>query len=144
MAVTCVQEYESIPVLSAGSLNQTRAPPASRNATAIKMKIGFLGPEIEETLIRDVRSIVGPIELRLDANQSIAASELQRELERLAPFEPVFLEEPAPKGPGWRGRTAHNLPVGLTIEGDDLAGRIVRARIGDATAFGLSAELVED
>jgi len=55
----------------------------------------------------------------------------------------VFLEDASEKHPGTLlGRTRHGLPISL--RGDEaLLGTSVRARVGDATAYGLSGERLE-
>ena len=64
---------------------------------AIKLKVGRASREDDERRwLRAVRAELGDVELRLDANQSIAVDALPRFLARLASFEPAFIEEPAP------------------------------------------------
>jgi tRNA-2-methylthio-N6-dimethylallyladenosine synthase len=54
----------------------------------------------------------------------------------------AFLEEVSDRRPGTLlGRTHHGLPVSVP-GAEDLLGRSVRVRIGDATAYGLAGELV--
>ncbi|MFK7989486.1 MAG: mandelate racemase/muconate lactonizing enzyme family protein [Sandaracinaceae bacterium] len=66
----------------------------AHEVNAVKMKVGVRPETVEDALLREVRGIVGPMELRLDANRSIAPDALEETLERLAAHDPVFLEEP--------------------------------------------------
>ena len=56
----------------------------------------------------------------------------------------VFLEEPSPRRSGMlKGRTFHNLPISVPYDGpvEDALGTVVRARVADATAYGLGGVL---
>ena len=67
---------------------------AVRGAQAVKVKVGTLPQNVEDELLRDVRSIVGDVELRLDANGCLDTEDLPRALERFAELNVSFLEEP--------------------------------------------------
>jgi o-succinylbenzoate synthase len=69
----------------------------SRGFRALKLKVG-LG-DIDEDVRRAtaVRAAVGPeVELRLDANGAWDEAEALEALERLAPLDPAFVEQPVP------------------------------------------------
>jgi len=77
-----------------GAILQSAREAAAYEVLAIKMKIGWQSPARENALLRDVRAVVGPIDLRLDANGSIEPDTLAKRLEALAAHEPDLLEEP--------------------------------------------------
>lgn len=61
---------------------------------AVKLQVG-LSPDEDAARLEAVRDAVGPqIGLMLDANQQISPDEVERWLDALAPFDPVWLEEP--------------------------------------------------
>lgn len=67
---------------------------AAFDVLAVKLKIGPTGGSSELELLREVRDIVGSVDLRLDANQSLDPGTLAERLAGLVPHEPAFLEEP--------------------------------------------------
>ena len=68
---------------------------AAHEVQAVKLKVGVHSERMESALLREIRAVVGPIDLRLDANGSVPPDKLAATLERLAEHEPSFLEEPA-------------------------------------------------
>lgn len=77
-----------------GAILRSAREAAAYEAVAAKIKIGWQPPARENALLRDIRAVLGPIELRLDANGSILPEELAQRLEQLAAHEPDLLEEP--------------------------------------------------
>ena len=70
----------------------TRA--ADRGFDAVKLQVG-LSPVEDAARLREVRKAVGPdVHLMLDANQLLPPGALAQWIETLAPFGPVWLEEP--------------------------------------------------
>lgn len=67
-----------------------------RGVTTVKVKI--TGPRLGAQMdsLARVRSTIGGVALRLDANQSLAPETARADLERLARLEPELVEEPVP------------------------------------------------
>ncbi len=87
-----------------------------------------------------------PVAAKKERNQALLAKAEQVALGRMEAWigreAQAFLESPSPRQAGsLRGHTIHNLPVSL-VGGEGLLGSSVRARIQDASAFGLSGVLV--
>jgi o-succinylbenzoate synthase len=76
------------------SVLQSAREAAAYEVLAVKLKIGQVGEWREQDLLRKVREIVGPVDLRLDANQSLDPDTLEAQLEAFVPHDPAFLEEP--------------------------------------------------
>jgi o-succinylbenzoate synthase len=97
---TWTEEVEELAVAAAlfgtkdTDVLQAAREAAAYEVIAVKAKVGWLPSQREIALLRDVRAIVGPIELRLDANGAFLKGELAERLDALAELEPAFLEEP--------------------------------------------------
>ena len=62
---------------------------------AIKIKIGAVGPAEDVETVRAVREIIGPdVQLMVDLNQSQDADSAIRRIDRLAPYQLSWVEEP--------------------------------------------------
>ena len=65
-----------------------------RGFEAVKLQVG-LSPDEDAARLRAVREAVGPeFGLMLDANQQLPPADVERWIDVLAPFDPVWLEEP--------------------------------------------------
>lgn len=101
---------------------------AACEVTAVKVKVGRLSTRQDVELIRHVREIVGPIELRLDANGSFEPDRLLMRLESLAPFAPAFLEEPCDLERVLAlASTPYPLAVDESLIGEDAEATLARA-----------------
>ena len=93
-------EVEELPVAASlmGSdefaVKRAAREAAAHEVLAVKMKVGSRTAAADDALIREVRAIRGPLELRRDANGTLPPKRLAQELERLAAPAPAFLEEP--------------------------------------------------
>jgi L-alanine-DL-glutamate epimerase-like enolase superfamily enzyme len=67
---------------------------ADRGFDAVKLQVG-LSPVEDAVRLREVREAVGPdVQMMLDANQLLPPGAVGQWIETLAPFDPVWLEEP--------------------------------------------------
>ena len=96
-AVKPIPAYDSYGIVD--PIEDRRALEESLNQgfKAIKIKIGGgdIGPDVE--CVAAVRDIIGPdVALMLDYNQSLTVPEALRRIDRLARYDPHWIEEPVP------------------------------------------------
>lgn len=87
------------------------------------------------------------VDVKKDRNRRLLDGSARVALRRMSAWVgrevEVFLESASDKHPGsLLGRTRHGLPISLRA-GEEHLGTTVRARVGDATAYGLSGELCD-
>src|SRR6516164_7945355 len=103
---------QPLAILLGGSVRPIRAydsygvvdPVADKNVLRASMDRGFRGIKIkggdgdlanDERVVKGVRGLIGPdVALMLDFNQSLDPSEAKRRVERLAPYDLHWIEEP--------------------------------------------------
>ena len=134
MWATWAETVEEIAVAAAlFGTKDTEVLQAAREAAAyeviaVKAKVGWLPLQREIALLRDVRSVVGPIELRLDANGAFAPGELAERLDALAELDPSFLEEPCSiEDLGALSEVPFPIAVDESLVGPDSEERLLRA-----------------
>ena len=105
---------QPLAILLGGSVRPIRAydsygvvdPVADKNVLRASMDRGFRGIKIkggdgdlanDERVVKGVRELIGPdVALMIDFNQSLDPSEAKRRIERLAPYDLHWIEEPVP------------------------------------------------
>ena len=97
------------PVKDAGDLKHSLA----QGFRGIKIKGGHGDAADDETMVRGVRDLIGPdTVLMLDFNQSLDPAEATRRIERLAPYDLHWIEEPVPQeNLLGHAKVRRNLPV---------------------------------
>ncbi|GIT77583.1 MAG: hypothetical protein Ct9H300mP31_21140 [Acidimicrobiaceae bacterium] len=86
------------------------AEAAASGHVTIKVKVGVGEIDADLDRVAAVRERVGTdVRIRLDANGAWSASEALRGLERLAVYDPEFVEEPVP-GPEGPSRAPSHFP----------------------------------
>jgi mandelate racemase len=94
-----IQAYDSYGVLDAAADERTlRISCDERGFRGIKTKGGHGDLAADEQMIKGLRRLLGPeIALMLDFNQSLDPAEATRRIERLAPYDLTWIEEPVPQ-----------------------------------------------
>lgn len=92
-----LQAYDSFGIVSPSEDRRALEDSLAQGFKAIKIKIGGGDLRQDIDMVAGVRDIIGgETALMLDYNQSLTVAEAVRRIERLAEFDPYWIEEPVP------------------------------------------------
>ena len=92
-----IRAYDSYGVVDPDTDKAVLRRSLERGFRGIKIKGGDSDLANDERVVRGVRDLIGPdIALMVDFNQSLDPSEAKRRIERLAPYDLHWIEEPVP------------------------------------------------
>jgi mandelate racemase len=92
-----IRAYDSYGVVDPDADKAVLRRSLERGFRGIKIKVGTGDLANDERMVRGVRDLIGPgIALMVDFNQSLDPSEAKRRIERLAPYDLHWVEEPVP------------------------------------------------
>lgn len=90
-----IRAYDSYGIVDPASDASALKKSVDDGFSGIKIKLGGGSHKEDLSVVREVRSIIGPdVALMIDYNQSLSAPEAIRRIEDLAQYDPCWIEEP--------------------------------------------------